>query len=236
MKLIPAIDVREGACVQLVGGDYANERVRLTDVGAVAAKWRAAGFSSLHLVDLDAATGRGDNRALLTQVIAGAGIPAQVGGGVRDEASIAAWLSAGAARVVIGTRAIENFEWLSQMAAKYPAKLVIAADVRGTEVVTHGWSKGSGVGLQALLEKLSALPLAGVLVTAVHVEGQLGGTDLTVMALARKATKLPVIASGGVTSVEDLKSLDALGIDGAVVGMALYTGRLDAAAIPQEYK
>ena len=235
MKLIPAIDVREGACVQLVGGDYADERVRLPDVAAVAARWKAAGFTLLHLVDLDAATGRGNNRALFERVIASAGVPVQIGGGVRDEAGIQAWLSAGASRVVVGTKAIEQPDWLEAMAAKFPKQLVVAADVRGTEVVTHGWSRGSGLALGALLAKLSTLPLAGVLVTAVHVEGQLGGTDLEVMTLARASTALPVIASGGVTSVDDLRRLDALGIDGAVVGMALYTGRLDVAAIPREY-
>lgn len=236
MKLIPAIDVREGACVQLVGGDYAVEKVRLADVQAVATRWKDAGFSLLHLVDLDAATGRGSNRALLEQVIAKAGVATQVGGGVRDEATIDAWLAAGAHRVVIGTKAIENVDWLTRMAAKFPQRLVLAADVRGTEVLTHGWSKGTGRSLPEFLKALTDLPLAAVLVTAVHVEGQQQGTDLQVMAAARAATTVPIIASGGVTSLDDLRALATLDIAGAVVGMALYTGRLDAAAVPQEFK
>lgn len=236
MKLIPAIDVREGACVQLVGGDYAVEKVRLTDVQGVATRWKDAGFRLLHLVDLDAATGRGSNRALLEQVIAKAGVPTQVGGGVRDEATIEAWLTAGAYRVVIGTKGIENVDWLTRMAAKFPQRLVLAADVRGTEVLTHGWSKGTGRSLPEFLKALTEVPLAAVLVTAVHVEGQQQGTDVQVMAVARAATTVPIIASGGVTSLDDLRALAALDLAGAVVGMALYTGRLNAAAVPQEFK
>ncbi len=236
MKVIPAIDLRDGACVQLVGGDYANERVRLTDVPSVAQQWRAAGFTQLHVVDLDAATGQGDNRATIEVLARTPGMSVQVGGGVRDEARVAELLALGVSRVVVGTRAIEEPAWLQAMARQFPAKLVVAADVRGDEVVTRGWKHGTGRSLRELLTTLSTFELGGVLVTAVHVEGQQGGTDLTVMAQARAATRHALIASGGVTTVDDVRALAALGVDAAVVGMALYTGRLDAAALPQEFK
>jgi phosphoribosylformimino-5-aminoimidazole carboxamide ribotide isomerase len=138
--------------------------------------------------------------------------------------------------VVVGTRAIEEPAWLQAMAQRYPSKLVVAADVRGDEVVTRGWKHGTGTSLGALLATLGALELGGVLVTAVHVEGQQGGTDLEVMTRARSATRHPLIASGGVTTVDDVRALARLGVDAAVIGMALYTGRLDAAALPPEFK
>ncbi len=236
MKVLPAIDLREGACVQLVGGEYADERVRLTDVPAVARRWAELGFSRVHVVDLDAATGQGDNRETIALLTRTPGLSVQVGGGVRDEARVQELLSLGASSVVVGTRAIEEPAWLQSMTKRFPSRLVVAADVRGDEVVTRGWKHRTGLPLGALLETLSALDLAGVLVTAVHVEGQQGGTDLEVMARARRATRHPLIASGGVTTVDDVRALAALNLDAAVIGMALYTGRLDAAALPLEFK
>lgn len=235
MKVIPAIDLRDGACVQLVGGDYANERVRLTDVSAVAERWARAGFTTLHVVDLDAATGRGSNRALVEQLLE-SDVEVQVGGGVRDEAQIDAWLLRGAARVVVGTRAIEDAAWLERVAARFPERIVVAADVRGEHVVTRGWAAGSGVSYAELLARLAPLPLAGVLMTAVHVEGRLEGPDVALIRAARPLTKRALIASGGVAGVDDVTALAAAGADAVVVGMALYTGRLDAGALPTELK
>ncbi len=234
LKVLPAIDLREGACVQLVGGAYDAERVRLPDPVAVAKRWRSLGFTELHLVDLDAATGRGSNAQVLQTLLQEGGI-CQVGGGVRDDASVQGWLTRGAARVVVGTRAVEDPAWLAEVARRAPNRLVVAADVKGREVVTRGWAEGSGKDVGALLKALDALPLAGVLVTAVHKEGQLQGTDLALMGELAAATRHPLYASGGVTTLEDLRALDARGVAGAIIGMALYTGALDAASVAKEF-
>lgn len=149
MIAIPAVDLRAGRCVQLVGGDYAQERVRLDDPVEVAREWVRAGFARLHVVDLDAATGRGSNRALIGELLravareTGGAVPVQVGGGVREEEDIAALLDEGAAAVVVGTRAVEDEAWRETMALRYPGQLVLAADVRGRQVVTRGWSSTS---------------------------------------------------------------------------------------------
>lgn len=233
MKAIPAIDLREGACVQLVGGSYDDERVRLPDPLQVAQQWRTAGFSTLHVVDLDAATGRGSNASVIEQLIRGGDV--QVGGGVRDEATIERWLGLGAARVVVGTRGVEEPAWLERVATRFPERVVLAADVRGRSVVTRGWATQTSLDVGGLLARVASLPLAGVLVTAVHVEGQLQGTDVALFTDVVAKTRLPVIASGGVTTAEDLRSLQSTGCRAAVIGMALYTGRLDAPATAQEF-
>jgi phosphoribosylformimino-5-aminoimidazole carboxamide ribotide isomerase len=235
MKALPAIDLREGACVQLVGGSYDEERVRLPDVASVAARWRAAGFSMLHVVDLDAATGRGSNADLIASLVKTSGCEVQVGGGVRDDEAVKRLLDLGVAKVVVGTRAIEDPAWLERIAATWPQRIVLAADVKDRAVVTRGWAASSALDLSTLLARVSTVPLGGVLVTAVHVEGQQQGTDAQLFREAVAATRLPLIASGGVTTLEDLRMLDGIGCSAAVIGMALYTGRLDALATAKEF-
>ncbi|MFZ5444914.1 MAG: HisA/HisF-related TIM barrel protein [Myxococcota bacterium] len=235
LRALPAIDLREGACVQLVGGEYDAERVRLTDVPAVARRWRDAGLAAMHVVDLDAALGRGSNRGVIEQLAREPGVRLQVGGGVRDEDSIARLFELGVERAVVGTRAIEDAAWLERAAARWPQRLVVAADVRGRQVVTRGWKGDGGTSIVQLLERLAPVPLAGVLVTAVHVEGQLAGIDAPLFAEIVTATRHPLIASGGVTTVEDLRVLARQGVAAAVIGMALYTGRLPESALVPEF-
>lgn len=235
MLAIPAIDLRDGHCVQLVGGDYAKEAVRLDDPLRVAQRWVAAGFSRLHLVDLDAATGRGDNRELLREIITRSGVPVQVGGGVRNAEAIDALFDEGADRIVVGTRGVEDPEWLAEQADRAPGRLVLAADVKGRTVVTRGWAKESTREIVELVRELEALPLAGLLVTAVQKEGKMQGTDLALMADVVDASPWPVIASGGVGSLQDLRSLEDRGVAAAVLGMALYTEALDARIVAEEF-
>ena len=235
MKALPAVDLREGACVQLVGGSYDEERVRLPDPVNVARRWAAQGFRNLHVVDLDAATGRGDNESLVESMCRLPDLEVQVGGGVKSEERIQKLLELGAKRVVVGTRAVEDLVWRKAMAERFPGRLVVAADVRGRQVVTRGWEKTLPLTIDALLGELNALPLAGVLVTAVHVEGKLGGTDLPLMAEAVAKSQWPIYASGGISSMDDLRQLAGHRIYGVVIGMALYTGALDGPQVAREF-
>lgn len=234
MKPLPAIDLREGACVQLVGGQPSAERVRLPDPLEVSQRFLAAGLKSQHVVDLDAALGLGSNATVIEALARQPGVELQVGGGVRDEARIDALLALGVSRVIVGTRAVKEPAWLEQCAARYPNRLVLAADVRGRQVVAKGWTQSAGVSLDALLGRVAALPLAGVLITAVHVEGLLEGIDLPLFEDAVSRARQPVIASGGVTTLADLRALARAGVSAAVIGMALYTGRITPEELAQE--
>ncbi len=236
MIVIPAVDLRDGACVQLVGGEYAAERIRLPDPIAVALDWEAKGFQALHIVDLDAATGRGNNRRVIERLLDRTDLTVQVGGGVRDRDTISWLIEAGATYVVVGTRALEDEAWLIEMADEFPDQLVVAADVRERKIVTHGWTRTMHLDIDEAMERLSRLPLAGVLVTAVHKEGLMQGADLALMEDVADATHLPVIASGGIASDVDLRLLEDRGVSAAVLGMALYTGALDARAIAEEFR
>lgn len=235
MIAIPAIDLRDGACVQLVGGEYAAERVRLPDPLAVALDWEQQGFQALHIVDLDAATNRGNNRRIIEQLLDRTDLTVQVGGGVRERDDIAWCIDAGATYVVVGTRAIEDEAWLDEVSSEFPEQLIVAADVRERRIVTRGWTKTLPLDIEEAMERFSALPLAGVLVTAVHKEGLMQGADLALMEDVAESTHLPVIASGGIASDVDLRHLEDRGIAAAVLGMALYTGALDGRAIAQEF-
>lgn len=235
MLAIPAIDLREAHCVQLVGGDYENEPVRIDDPVGVALRWIAAGFTRLHVVDLDAATGRGANRDTIGELLRATTIPMQVGGGVRDREAVTALLDQGAEWVVVGTRAVEDPDWLAKVADLAPGRIIVAADVRERLVVTNGWSVGTQREILDLVGDLEGLPLAGLLVTAVHREGSMDGPDLPLMEDLADRSPWPVIASGGIGSMVDLRNLEERGMAAAVLGMALYTDALDARVVAEEF-
>ncbi len=235
MIAIPAVDLRDGACVQLVGGSYAQERVRLGDPIAVARQWFDVGFRHLHAVDLDAATGAGSNRALIASILDETEAEVRVGGGVRERERIDELLASGARYVVVGTRAIEEPDWLADVAGFYPDSVIVAADVRERRIVTHGWQIAQAHDVLDFVAGIEHLPLAGVLVTAVHREGRMSGPDLPLMEELAESTHLPITASGGISSIEDLRALEHRGITAAVIGMALYTGALDPRAVAQEF-
>lgn len=235
MIAIPAVDLREGACVQLVGGSFQQERVRLDDPVEVAASWARYGFSWLHVVDLDAATGRGSNLPLVREILADATVPVQVGGGVRSTEQADELLDAGASRIVVGTRALEDEDWLAELAARHPGEIVVACDVRERRVTTRGWVRTLPLDILDAVETLNAQPLAGLLVTAVHREGRLEGADLPLMEDVAEASRFPVFAAGGVASMQDLRALEYRGVAGVVIGMALYTGALDPVVVAGEF-
>jgi phosphoribosylformimino-5-aminoimidazole carboxamide ribotide isomerase len=236
MQVIPAIDLRDGACVQLVGGSYADERLRIADPLAVAENWQELGFGRLHLVDLDAATGRGSNRETVRAILDARG-PTQVqcGGGVRNLDAITELFDAGASEVVLGTRAIEDRPWLDDVVLRYPNRIIVAADTRGRQLVTRGWSETNELTIVDFVEELGSLPLAAILVTAVDKEGRMEGPDLVLMEEIILRSKAPLQASGGVRSIDDLHALDELGVSAAIVGMALYTGAMDTQTIIEEF-
>jgi phosphoribosylformimino-5-aminoimidazole carboxamide ribotide isomerase len=235
MIAMPAIDLREGACVQLVGGSYDEERVRLDDPVAVARHWLRIGFRHLHIVDLDAATGRGSNAGLVSEILALSGATAQVGGGVRDAVDIERLIAAGAHRVVVGTRAIEDEEWLDEMTTNFPDRIIVAADVRERQVVTRGWTRVIPGDVIETITRLNRYPVAGILVTAVHREGLMEGADLALMAEASRAATAPLQASGGISTIDDLRALAEHGAAAAVLGMSLYTGTIDSESIVREF-
>jgi phosphoribosylformimino-5-aminoimidazole carboxamide ribotide isomerase len=235
MIAIPAVDLRDGACVQLVGGSYAHERVRLENPAEVARSWTRYGFRRLHVVDLDAATGRGSNVGIIREILHDTPAAVQVGGGVRESDQIEELLAEGASKVVVGTRALEEPEWLAEIAEEFPGQIVVAADVRDRRLVTRGWGRVLPAEILDVVEELNGLPLGGLLVTAVHREGQMQGVDLPLMEDVAEASHVPVLASGGVASVRDLRALAYREVAGVVIGMALYTGALDPRAVAGEF-
>lgn len=234
MDLYPAIDLRGGKVVQLIQGDFAREHIHGDDPVAVAQAFVAAGARWIHTVDLDAArTGEPLNRHLIAAIAVSVDVPVQAGGGVRSLDAARALADAGVARVVMGTAAMEDPDLVAAVAARQPVALGL--DVRGREVAVHGWEAGSGVDWLDALTRLAASGAEAVIVTQIQVEGLMSGPDTAGLAEVLAATELDVIASGGVGVLNDLLALDAVEasgrrLAGAIVGTAIYEGRVDVAA------
>lgn len=227
MIVIPAIDVKDGKCVQLVGGKPGTERVQIDDVLGVARKWESEGAEMIHIIDLDSALGTGNNERLIEMVAAALSIPVQVGGGIRSEEQIQRLFDIGCERVIIGTRAIQNRPFIQGMANEYPGAVVVAIDSVANEVLIRGWQESSGRELLAVAKDLAALPIFGFLYTNVEVEGRLQGIDpVPIQALLNSVSK-PIIISGGVTTIGDLDLLQSMNVHSVVVGMAIYAGKID---------
>jgi phosphoribosylformimino-5-aminoimidazole carboxamide ribotide isomerase len=234
MIVTPAIDLRGGKCVQLVGGEYDREMVTLDDPISVATDWERRGFETLHVVDLDAATENGSNRLLVERILTTTSARVQVGGGLRSTEAIMRVLDRGASGAVVGTRAIENADWLASVTKLYPQRIVVAADVRGRRIQVRGWQQSSTVSLDTIVENLNELSLAGILVTAVHREGAMLGPDLELLEHVIRLSSHPIQAAGGIRNNDDIRALSDAGVSRAVIGMALYTGALDFSTIDQE--
>jgi len=226
MRIIPAIDLRGGRCVRLQQGDYGRETVFGDDPAAMALRWEKEGATRIHLVDLDGAKeGRPVNVEAVENILKSVSVPCQLGGGVRDDDTIDAWLDAGIERVIVGTRALKDPNWFRRAAEKRPGKLVLGLDARHGKVAAQGWLDVSDVDALTLALALDDLPLAAVVYTDIGRDGMLLGADLeTTGALARRL-KTPVIASGGVGTLQDLARLAELPIAATIVGRALYEGR-----------
>ncbi len=234
-QAIPAVDLKGGRCVQLVGGRPEEEKVSLPDPLAVARRWGDLGYRTLHVVDLDAALGTGDNADLVAQVVDVTDAVVQVGGGIRDDARADALLAAGVDRIIVGTRAVEDPEWLTALARRHPGAVVVAADVRDGIVLRRGRTRSSELAVVSFVEGLADLPLAGILCTDVGREGRLEGMDREEVARVLTHSPHPVWISGGVSSLDDLRFLKRRKAAGAVLGMALYTGALDEKQVAEEF-
>jgi phosphoribosylformimino-5-aminoimidazole carboxamide ribotide isomerase len=232
---VPALDIRDGACVQLVGGAFDDERIRIPDPCGIARRWAALGFTRLHVVDLDAARNAGDNAAVIDDILAAGSAATSVGGGVRTTLRVEELVGAGAVAVIVGTRAIEEPEWLEEIATCFPSRIIVAADVRERQVVTHAWAHQTPLDISEVVARCNALPLAGLLVTAVHKEGQMHGPDLQLVADVVRATHHAVTASGGVSTMQDLRDLRERGAAACVIGMALYSGALEAQTVAEAF-
>lgn len=231
MIAAPAVDLRGGRCVQLVGGRPEDERVSLPDPVAAAKRWYDAGFETLHVIDLDAALDSGDNLDLILEIVAATPATTQVGGGIRDDERAKRLLDGGADRIVVGTRALDDRAWLDALARTYPERVMVALDTREGRILRRGWTEESPLELATYLPGLGALPLAGILSTDVGREGRLQGIDRDAAAAVVAVSPHPVWASGGVTTTDELAYLDSVGAAGAVLGMALYTETLDPAQV-----
>lgn len=233
MDLFPAIDLRGGKVVQLTQGDFDRERVHGDDPVAVAQAFVAAGASWIHTVDLDAArTGEPVNRYLIAAIAAAVDVPVQAGGGIRSVEAAQALADAGVARVVMGTAALEDPELVAAVARLQ--RVALGLDVRGREVAVRGWAEGSGVDWLEALRRLADAGAEAVVVTQIDVEGLMEGPDAGGLGEVLAATDLDVIASGGVGALADLLTLDAIEAEGrrlagAIVGTAIYEGRVDVA-------
>ncbi len=227
MRIIPAVDLKGGEAVRLEGGDPSRATVYYPDPLEAARRWEEEGAELLHLVDLDRALGLGDNRPVLARLAQGLRIPFQVGGGIRTLEALREVLDLGAMRGVVGTVAVENPPLLREMLALAgPERLAVALDARGLRPVVRGWREEAGPPIPALLEAWAALGVRTVIYTDVERDGTLRGLALEAIARVRELWPHELIAGGGVAGLEDLRALKALGVDGALVGKALYEGRV----------
>ncbi len=231
MLIYPAIDLRGGRCVRLRQGDYSQETVFGDDPAAVGRRRAGGGAALLHHRGHDGArAGRPRNGASVRSIVHAAGVPCQLGGGIRTDEHVAEVLSWGVSRVIIGTKALRDPAWCEALARRHPGKVVLGLDARDGKVAVAGWLEGSEVTALALARRAAAWPLAAVVYTDIGRDGMLAGPDAEgTAALARAVPGLPVIASGGVTTLDDVARLARAGIHGAIVGRALYEGRLDLA-------
>lgn len=227
LELLPAVDIADGTAVRLTQGAAGTETSYGNPVDA-AADWASQGAEWIHLVDLDAAFGRGENRALLRRVIREVpGVKIELSGGIRDDASLASALESGATRVNLGTAALEDPDWAAAAIARYGEQIAVGLDVRGETLAARGWTQDGG-NLWEVLDRLESAGCARYVVTDVTRDGMLTGPNLELLLQIAERTGKPVVASGGIASLDDITALRAVtdrGIEGAIVGKALYAGK-----------
>ncbi|MCZ6721905.1 MAG: 1-(5-phosphoribosyl)-5-[(5-phosphoribosylamino)methylideneamino]imidazole-4-carboxamide isomerase [Proteobacteria bacterium] len=233
MILFPAIDLKEGKCVRLLRGDMAKATVYSTDPAAQARRFEDAGFAWIHVVDLDGAlAGRSVNGSAVEAILEASGLPVQLGGGIRDLAAIEGWLAKGVARVVLGTAAARDPSLVEEACRRFEGRIAIGVDARDGRVAVEGWVETADIAVHELARRYEDAGAAALIHTDIARDGALEGVNVEATAELARAVKTPVIASGGVASLDDLarlKEVEDAGIVGVISGRALYDGRLDAA-------
>ena len=230
MDVIPAIDLRAGKCVRLIQGQYHRQITYEDDPAKQARQFADAGAKWLHIVDLDGArVGELINTESIKNIIQAVDLDIQVGGGIRDEECIKQILDMGVTRAIIGTSAISKFDWFAEMANKFPNKLALSLDARGSKLMTNGWMKEGQQKLWDFAAQSANLPISAIIYTDVTKDGMMAGPNFERTQALVEAVDVPVIAAGGVTQVEDVVKLKALGVAGAIIGRALYEKSINLA-------
>ncbi len=228
MILFPAIDLYEKKAVRLYKGDYQNMTVYSENPIAIAREFAAAGATHIHMVDLEGARdGTTPNLAIVEQVARETGLFVEIGGGIRNMDTVARYIAAGVSRVILGTAAIQDEAFLREAAAAYPGKIAVGADVKDGYIAIKGWLETSAVTLEAFLSKMEAIGIRNVICTDISRDGAMRGTNLELYRSLSQKYTLDITASGGVSSLEDVRQLRAMDLYGAIIGKAWYTGAID---------
>lgn len=227
MQILPAIDLRGGKCVRLRQGDYAQETVFGENPAEMAKHWVDLGGEFLHLVDLDGAKdGAPTNLEAIRAILQTVNVPCELGGGIRNEETIRSLLDLGLNRLVIGTLALRQPEWFREMCRKFPNRLVLGIDARNGFVATDGWLETSQTKAIELADQFKDVPMAAIVYTDIATDGMMKGSNVPAMKEMKDAVNVPVVASGGVTTLEDVRKLKEAGLDAAIIGRALYEGTI----------
>ncbi len=228
IEIIPAVDIRDGRCVRLYQGDYAIETVFSDDPLDQALKWQSLGASRLHIVDLDgAATGEIKNLGIIRNIAAGLLIPTQLGGGIRDLDTISEVLKTGVERVILSTAAVENPELVREACRLYRESVIVSLDARDGNIAIHGWRTGTEINALEFARSMIKLGVRRFIYTDINRDGTLTEPDFSAITELMEAVRVPVTAAGGISSLNHLKILQKLGVEGAIVGKAIYTGDID---------
>ena len=231
MIIYPAIDIRGGRCVRLTEGRFDAETVFADDPAEMALKWAGLGAEFLHLVDLDGAlAGEGKNVPVIERILQSVSIPVQLGGGIRNLETIEKLLSLGVTRLILGSAAVKNPQLVEEACKKYPGHIAVGIDAKNGEVAIEGWGKGSGVAATELAKKMAAYGVETIIYTDISRDGMLSGVNVEATAALARACGVPIIASGGVASLEDIRRVKAVesdGVQGCIIGKAIYTGAVD---------
>ena len=237
MILFPAIDIRDGKCVRLIQGDYDQEVIYHDSPSEMAKEWEKQGATYIHVVDLDGArSGNALNRTAIREIVRSVSIPVQVGGGVRDMGSVEAHINSGVSRVIIGTAAIEKPQFVEKAVASYGEKIAVSIDARNGLVATNGWTETSDVKAVDLLNRLAAVGIETVVYTDILKDGMMQGPNFDELRLMNDASKIDIIASGGVSTENDVKRLEQMGLYGAIIGKALYEGSISLEQLLEVHK
>lgn len=234
MIIYPAIDIRGGRCVRLTEGRFDAETVFADDPAEMAVKWAECGAKWLHLVDLDGAlSGEGKNLSVIERILNNVKIPVELGGGIRSMQAIEKLLYLGVERVILGSAAVKNPDLVKEACKKYPGHIAVGIDAKNGEVAIEGWEKGSGIDACVLAEKMADYGVSAIIFTDISRDGMLSGVNADATAVIARTSGIPVIASGGVASLGDIKRLKAVendGVSGCIIGKAIYTGAVDLRA------